>query len=241
MPYNPASATRSMEVVARKLILGVDPPAPWTGGQSITLRARLFEIETPVAGVRIYFRFYPRPTMSPIVIGSVNTDATGAAYLPWKIPFKVDGGPVPCGAIAFDCYGGGATSDKVGGLCAYPTRISISAPGRIGQTAPFTISGKLEYESDEGVWSGLAGKTVTLYYDGTKIGDVTTGSDGSYSKPNVAIPEPGTYTLKAVFAGEGLGLAPAAAESRLTVPGAGLIASLAAVALGGLAATLTAR
>ena len=123
---------------------------------------------------------------------------------------------------------------------AYPTRISISAPGKVLVNETFTISGKLEYQSEDGVWRPLAGRTVSLYCDGTKIGDVATGSDGSYLR-TASIPSPGTYTLKAVYAGEGLGLAPAAAESRLTVPGAGLIASLAAVALGGLAATLTAR
>jgi hypothetical protein len=48
---------------------------------------------------------------------------------------------------------------------------------------------------------------VSLYYDGTKIGDVTTGSDGSYSK-TASIPTSGTYTLKASYAGEGFGLAP---------------------------------
>jgi hypothetical protein len=86
---------------------------------------------------------------------------------------------------------------------AFPTRISISAPDKVAPGTPFTISGKLEYESGIDVWSGLAGKTVSLYYNGTKIADVTTGSDGSYSKTDAVIPTSGTYTLKASYAGEG--------------------------------------
>jgi hypothetical protein len=86
---------------------------------------------------------------------------------------------------------------------AFPTRISISAPDKVAPGTPFTISGKLEYESGTDVWSPLAGKTVSLYYNGTKIADVTTGSDGSYSKTDAVIPTSGTYTLKASYAGEG--------------------------------------
>jgi hypothetical protein len=84
--------------------------------------------------------------------------------------------------------------------------MSISAPDSVIVNQYFTISGMLEYESDSGVWSGLGGKTVSLFYNGTKIADVTTGSDGSYSK-STAISSPGTYTLKASYGGEGFALA----------------------------------
>jgi hypothetical protein len=85
----------------------------------------------------------------------------------------------------------------------YATRISISAPDQTVAGRSFTVSGKLEYESDTEVWSPLGYRTVSLYCNDTKIADVTTGTDGSYSVA-MQIPKAGTYTLKAVFPGEGL-------------------------------------
>jgi hypothetical protein len=86
---------------------------------------------------------------------------------------------------------------------AFRTRISISAPDKVGAGSPFTVSGKLEYESSSGTYSPLAGRTVSIYYDTTKLADVTTASDGSYSA-TVSIGATGTFTLKAAYAGEGL-------------------------------------
>jgi len=111
----------------------------------------------------------------------------------------------------------GTTSNEITGAVAHPTRLSISAPSTVKVGEPFNITGKLEYRDRDGVWKGLAGRTVTLYYNGTKIGDVTTGSDGSYSK-SARITTPGTYTLKAVYAGEGLALV---AEALMKILSAG--------------------
>jgi len=239
LPYNPASTGRSITVTAIVVILDVSPSPPWTAGQTITLTAWVFSDERPVrgAGVSFYIR-------SPVdkLIGSGGTDIAGKCQISWTIPWKLDGTTIPCRSITLEAVSMGE-SDSRSGLVAYPTRLSISAPASVAVGEPFTISGKLEYESDMGVWAGLAGRTVSLYYDTTKIADVTTGSDGSYSKPDTIMPSPGTYTLKAEFAGEGLGLAPAVAGARLAVPEAvkPLIAPLAAMAVGGLAIALTAK
>jgi len=96
------------------------------------------------------------------------------------------------------------------------SRLGLRAT-RLLEPLPILHTGKLEYRDRDGVWKGLAGRTVTLYYNGTKIGDVTTGSDGSYSK-SARITTPGTYTLKAVYAGEGLALVAEALMKILSGP-----------------------
>jgi hypothetical protein len=78
-----------------------------------------------------------------------------------------------------------------------PTSITINAPDKVAVGANFTTSGVLR-RSDTNV--GLAGQTVNIYYNGTKITSVTTGSDGSYSA-DCSIPTAGIYTLKAEFPG----------------------------------------
>jgi hypothetical protein len=123
----------------------------------------------------------------------------------YTIPWTIDTHTLPCSSISFYAQekSTGTKSATVSGSVAYPTRISISAPDTVAPGQSFTVSGKLEYQSSSAAWSGLAGRTVSIYYDGTKAADVTTASDGTYSKA-VSIPTPGTYTLKAQFAGEGL-------------------------------------
>jgi len=246
LPYNPASASRGIEVSAITVRLEVSPSPPWRAGQTLTFTATVLKDSEPYPDALVYFLWGNRDT-GDASFTSKRTGADGKATVTWTIPWKWTGragtSTVPCkfnwAYATFSAY----RSNTVTGNVAYPTRISISAPSRVDPNAAFTISGKLEYEGDEGVWRGLAGRTVTLYYDTTKIADVTTGSDGSYSKPDARIPSPGTYTLKAVFAGEGLGLAPAAAGARLVVPEAvkPLIAPLAAMVVGGLAVALTAK
>jgi len=85
-------------------------------------------------------------------------------------------------------------------VMVYPTRISISAPDTVIVEQSFTVRGKLEYQDEAGVWHPLAGRTVSIYYDGNKLADAITDGDGSYSA-TVHIPSAGTYMLKAVYAG----------------------------------------
>jgi len=87
----------------------------------------------------------------------------------------------------------------------YDTRLSIEAPDAVGVCESYTISGKLEYryydaERDIWEWRPLAGKTVRVLRNTTVIGTPTTGTDGSYSVSD-HIPETGTYTLSAQYAG----------------------------------------
>jgi hypothetical protein len=206
MPYNPASATKSITVQKVTVTLAITPSPPWTAGQTITLTATVLIDSGAGAGRTVYFRIYYDGHMS--VIGSGTTGSDGKATLSYKVPWSIGGFTIPCRTVDFDAldYETDTESSLVSGKVAFPTRISISAPDKVIVGQAFTISGKLEYQSSEGVWSGLGGRTVSLFYNGTKIADVTTQSDGSYSRGH-AIGTPGTYTLKASYGGEGFALA----------------------------------
>jgi hypothetical protein len=202
MPYNSSQATKGITVQLVTVALTVTPSPPWTAGQSITLKATVKKDGSPYSGVTVRFRWFTGTTSKDI--GDVVTDTNGVATITWTIPWKIDTTTVPCTTstvYAYELVSGAYAS--VSGQVAYNTRLSISAPDTVPAGSYFTISGKLEYESASGVWSGLAGKTVSLYYNSTKIADLTTASDGSYSKTDVTITTPRTYTLKASFAGAG--------------------------------------
>jgi hypothetical protein len=212
-----ASGTKSVTVLAVKLQnFTVTPAAPWTAGQTVTLKVQSVQDSTPRVGKSIYF--YATTQAGTSTYFSATTGSDGYATATYTIPWVIDGGTVPCTTLRFDAQDleAGAWSTSISGKVAYPTRISISAPDSVGPNVNFTVSGKLEYQNSPTTWAGLAGRTVSLYYNGNKIGDVATGSDGSYSKSDCKIPTSGTYTLKAVYAGEGL-TAAAAAVLGLTV------------------------
>jgi len=200
MPYNPAQASASVAVQRVELKLEVSPSPPWTGGEYITLRATLTSDGVPVPGRTIEFWI-----VSPdrILVGENDTNSSGVASLTTHVP--VDYMCASMSLAARDIVTA-MESNVVSGAVAYPTRMSISAlPSTVPVGVPFTIRGKLEFMDKDLAWKGLAGRTVSLYYNTTKVRDVTTGSDGSFSA-SATIPAPGKYTLKAVYAGEGLPL-----------------------------------
>jgi hypothetical protein len=207
MPYNLIQATKSITLEKVTVAYEVSPGPPWTAGQTITMKATVTKDSVPFAGTKVWFSWGNADTGSAY-IGSAITDLNGVATLSWTIPWTFTGptdtSTVPCKAnVSYAVEETSGTAAMVFGKVAYPTRISISAPDKVAPGQSFTISGKLEYESSSGVWSPLAGRTVSLYYNSTKIADVKTASDGTYSQ-SAAIPTGGTYTLKALYAGEGL-------------------------------------
>jgi len=244
MPYSSASATKSITVKSVTVSLSVSPSAPWKAGQTIR-RSGLVTINGS-AGEGRTVEIYLYSQLGFARLGSVTTGIDGSYSFTWTIPWTVTITPagtvtVPCKSWSFYAkdVGSGVQSPYVSGSVAYPTRITISAPDTAVPAQPVTVSGVLQYESSSGTWSGLGGRTVTLYIDSTKIADVTTGSDGSYSY-TFSAPGPGTYTLKAEFAGGG---ATAAAVSVVSVLGAEAESMLGAVAplLAGLVAVMLAR
>jgi hypothetical protein len=205
MPIQPVSGTEQIAVLSVALQdFWVTPTPPWTAGQTVTLRVQSVENGTPRVGKRIQFTIIDMDTWESGVLVEATTGSDGYAVASAAIPWMVGSSVIPCGKIYLRAYDveAGVYSAAIPGSVAYPTRISISAPSSVAPGQTFTISGKLEYKSSPGAWSGLAGRTVSLYYDSTKIADVTTGSDGSYSA-SVSIPTIGTYTLTASYAGEG--------------------------------------
>jgi hypothetical protein len=217
MPYNAVSATKSITVQAIKVSLTVSPSPPWTAGQSVTLKATV-TIDTG-AGAGRTVRFFILYDSYSTIIGEGTTGSDGSVSVTYTIPWSIGGVTIPCKTDKFRAYDAdtGTASNDVSGNVAFPTRISISAPDKVVAGASFPITGKLEYQSDSTTWSPLAGKTVSLYYNGTKIADVTTGSDGTFGSP-CTISTPGTYTLKASFGGAGFTAAVAVAGITITVP-----------------------
>ena len=99
----------------------------------------------------------------------------------------------------------------------YSTSITISSPpvgSEYTQGAQFPFSGRLVFR-EGGTDYGLNGRTINLSYNGS-FGSAVTDSNGYWSK-SVSIPNYGTYTLRASYAGES-GLA--ASEASRTVGGA---------------------
>jgi len=95
----------------------------------------------------------------------------------------------------------GTLSNSVFVSVYYPTRISISAPSSVTKGKTFTVTGKLEYQRPDG-WKPLGGRTVTVYWNGNVFGSGRTDSVGVYSISG-KIDQVGTFTLKAVYGGEG--------------------------------------
>jgi hypothetical protein len=222
----------------------VTPSAPWTAGQTVELQVQSVEDSTPRVGKTIRFIFFDLDTGYTKSVDA-TTGSDGYAKTSFTIPFKIDTSVIPCGLVRFRAYDieANVQTDPIDGKVAYPTRITISAPDQVNAGQSFTISGKLEFQDVDGAWKGLANRTVALYYNGTSLGTATTGSDGSYSK-SVSIPTSGTYTLKAVYAGEGFGLAPAESILGITVgvpeflwtAGALALAAAPLIAVGGILA-----
>jgi hypothetical protein len=217
MPYNSASAQQSITIAALTVGIDVSPAAPWTAGQTVTVYGSAFLNSTPLSGRTLRFAFIESPSGKSVTIGEKTTGTDGKASITYTIPWTVDSEVVPCGDAAFRVLdvATGTVSPLRSGKVAYPTQLTISAPGTWQAGQNFLVSGYLKYQSSPGVWTGLGGKTVSLYLDTTKLGDVTTASDGYYERV-CNIGTPGTYTLKAAYAGEGF-TAAAAAFLGLTV------------------------
>jgi len=203
LPYPANSASRSVTVEKVAISLRVDKR--WVeAGQPVKFFGVISKDGLPWVGARIWIRAWYDPNRAATVV-QTTSGVNGGFSVEHRPPWEYATYRVPCRDIRFDAYQPDTlvVSNGVMVAVAYPTRISISAPSKVPAGYPLDVSGKLEYESAEGIWSGLAGKTVKVYYNGTLLGSATTGGDGSY-RVRAPIPDAGTYTLKAVFEGEGI-------------------------------------
>jgi len=224
MPYWSASKSVTITVQKVAVTLEVSPSPPWRAGQSVTFKARVLSDGTPLEGVPVVFQILD-PYGNPADFEGVKyTDSDGYATLtrtiPWTFMIRSVNYTLPCSTWNFMASAvinsTVVRSNKVSAAIAYPTYITISAPSKIPVGAEFEVKGKLTYEAAPGDKRGLGpGKKVQIYANDTKIGEAETDGEGNYSA-KVKIATPGTYTLKAVYPGEGL-TAGAAALARTTV------------------------
>jgi hypothetical protein len=236
MPFARGSASTRITVTGYEVILEQLPAYVVAGDYlgfegTLTVDGRPAPRET----VKIKCCRMETPTVCHDVL-TLETGHVGEFYDTWRVPHNM-----ACRRYLFyaEHVASGATSTRQLVAVAYPVRISIQAPGRVNRGAEFTISGKLEYEPSPGIWMPLANKVVSVYRDGSKIADVRTMSDGSYSV-KTSIQTSGTYTLRAVFEGEIPKYTYAYAGERLYVASLGHtpllgVAGAVAVALGALA------
>jgi hypothetical protein len=223
MPYNLAEVTKGITVAAVSLTLSVDNNKP-LAGQTINFSGKLTQDGVGWAGQTVAIQMLTPFREGWRTVASVTTGADGSFSASWTVPWSISGTypdgttgsvNVPCSRWEFSAYHSATltASPSIYVWAVYNTRINISAPESVAVNQVFGINGVLQYESASGVWSGLGGRVVSVYYNGTKLGDATTASDGKYSL-TAKIATSGVYTLKASYAGEGL---PAAAFLGLTV------------------------
>jgi len=204
MPYKSSSASTSLRVVSiGKPVLSIDRDRALPGEHVV------FTVKPP-SGEEEYWAFTTVEVQIRGTDGKWYTIGSGSFEPPtydvsfeWEVPYSIHGN-TPCKEWSFRAYSVDfdTSSDIVKLTVGYNTRIyglSVS-PSSVAPNKPVTVSGYLQYESSTG-WVGLGGKSVAIYIDGTHVGSVTTGSDGSFSLSFRAPSTPGTYTIKAVFTG----------------------------------------
>lgn len=200
-PYAPISATKPITVAAITLTFDINKRWAKTG-EVVTLSGSLKYDTTPRAGSTVEI-----VNGNGVVIGNPMTDSNGNYSFAYTVPFKDAGNnSLPCTDKAHYAYHteSGATSATKNLAYAYNTRVTIDAPATVAKGMTFATFGQLQYESSSGVWTALGTRTVRLDYDTTLIGNVTTATDGTYSKSDCVINTVGSYTLKASYAGEGI-------------------------------------
>jgi len=213
MPYNPASAQGPITVASWSITLY--PETDYVlAGQTLKLSGYLKYDTTGAVGETVEIYIYLDPEATYYKIATVTTQSGGYFSYTWTVPWKVSNTTLPCSGWRFRAYhpasGTGTITDRV--YVIYPTRIrDFSVPSTVAAGQTFKVSGYLEYQKDEATWAGLANRTVGIYLDNTSLGQATTGSDGRFELDCV-INTPGTYTVSARFAGEGLALAAVTAE-----------------------------
>lgn len=227
MPNSPVEVTRPITVLAVGLTLSVNVAWQKVGSQ-VVFSGRLSQDGSGWAGQTIYIIL---SHMGLPTVVSTTTDGLGNYSATWTVPFTVYDPQfhqnilLPCSTWHFYAYHmpTNISSSEKNLAVAYNSRIrDFSAPASVPASNTFVVEGYLEYEISASTWTGLGGKTVSLFYDSTKITDVTTGTDGKFSQP-VQLPTPGSYVLKASFAGQGLPLGIAPSMAFLNLADLGLV------------------
>ena len=215
MPYSSSSASKSIEVLSISISLDCDPKRQKWGGLVRFWGKVLVDGSPPGIEREIILGYWDPDTgvwteLSRGWCDGATGDFGFEEYMSgdwacYKVEFAVQDAET------------GVMSNSVFVSVYYPTRISISAPDSVVKGSTFTVSGKLEYNDPVYGWKGLGGRTVTVYWNGNVFGSGRTDSEGKYSISG-KIDQTGTFTLKAVYGGEGF-FAPAKAIMTLIQTG----------------------
>lgn len=214
MPYVSAENTTTVTVLTVEITLDALPSYK-KQGETVTFTGTVKIGGVGYGGVPVEIYMGDSATSTPTKIGSGTTASGGTFSISWTVSYGLG-----CTTKYFRAYhpGSGTWSSAQSMKIAFNTRISISpSKSSVAPGESFSLSGKLEYEQPSGTWNALAGRTVSIYRDTTLLGSTTTASDGSYSFTTTAPSTAGTYTYKAVYAGEGLTVA--AIATPVTVAG----------------------
>lgn len=195
MTYNPSEASRSIIVERAPTTLQIQAiPAPITAGIPFTVAGKLVTDGVGVPGKPINIYVDSGLSANPV------TDAAGSFSA--QVTISYPGTYVITVSFAGDDFylPTSVTSPPIDVIPAVvDTFLAIVAPGTVQPNVSFMVNGAL-IRVDTG--EGIPHMTVALFYDGVAVGTDTTDSAGNYMF-SMSLPTPGTYTLKAVFAGYG--------------------------------------
>jgi len=225
MPY--WSASKSVTTTVQKVAVEVtaSPMPPWKPGQTVNIVVKVTADGSPLDGETVQLYLWDDSFRYFHYFGSFTTGPDGTVTKTWTVPFSesfidsIVGGSysftLPCNRwhVEASCLG---ISGTLAAPIAYKTDITLSVPSKVPAGLPSEVKGRLTYEAAPGDKRGLGpGKKVQIYANNTKIGEAETDSEGNY-RAQVKITTPGTYTIKAVFPGEGLTSMAQAVKTLLT-------------------------
>jgi len=220
MPYDPASAERSVQVLAYTVQFSVDKSYA-KPGDKLRFTVVVTTDGGPAAYVPVQIRLRLGAFEGTLLEGA--TDFNGVWVEDWAVPYRAF---TPEGVVGLPCNKAElyarlgvspyTPSNRVAVTFAYPTRLTLTtdkaayAPGEA-----VTARAKLELADEFEGWVPLPNQTVVFTLDG-QAKSARTGPDGVATATLTAPTAPGTYTLKATFAGAG-----SAAAAGLAILGRG--------------------
>jgi len=213
MPYDSASASRSVQVLAYDVRLSVDKNYV-RPGETLTFTVKVYAYPggSP-ASVNIKIILALGTFFGTLFTGT--TDSTGTWTKTWTVPYRATcpEGTVylPCNKVTFYAMLAQPPYTSSFGVDVYfihPTRLTLATDKDAyspGETIVATA--KLEWKREDGSWAPLGPDyTIVFSLDG-QSGSSKTDSNGVASYTFRAPSSPGTYTVSASFAGAGLAAA----------------------------------
>jgi len=208
VPHEPASAEKSITVLAYRVEFSVDKNYV-KPGDNLKLTVKTYADGAPVSR-RIKVMIEIGTFTGTLFEGT--TDATGTWTHTWTVPYRVT---CPEGTVYLPCNKTSmyamlaespyTSSPRVDVYFMHPVQMTLTtdkdsyAPGE-----PVVATAKLEYRREDGKWAPIgSGYTVVFTLDG-QSGSSKTDANGVATYTFRAPTASGKYTVKATFAGAGL-------------------------------------